>query len=238
MPQPAQTLPPVSTAPVLAVAEVISLAEVAARRAEKFGRVIETLEQGADARGAEVAESLARAGFDPRAQREAADKARATARADLARNSSDARWTALRELNAAAEALATTAQLWASPVTVLSRAGLGSAERSAYIAQLTGAGPVELTQMATLATATGNKVLGAALVSILDRMPAKSRPVSAADLAARLVGDEWRQVDSAIRAIRHANQASLNLNREFESGRSRPLDRVRLALNTNKEETN
>jgi hypothetical protein len=229
--EPAQIdLPPTSTAPVLATADVISLAEVAAKRAAKFGAVIDTLEQGAAARGAEVGESLARAGFDRKSAHDAAAKASAKARAELVEASSDARWASLRELNAAADSLATTATLWASPVTVLSRAGLGSPERSAYMAQLTGAGPVELTQMATLATATGDKVLGAALVSIIDRMPAKSRPFSAGALADRLVGDEFRRVQAAIAAVRHAAQRSIVRNRALESGKAQTLDRLKLAL--------
>ncbi|MDN5788819.1 hypothetical protein [Pseudorhodobacter sp.] len=192
--------------------------------------------QGAAARGAEVAESLARAGFDPRAQKDAAEKARAKARAELIAASSDARWASLRELNAAADSLVTTAILWASPVTVLSRCGLGSPERSAYIAQLTGARHVELTQMATLATATGDKVLGAALVSIIDRMPAKARQFSAGSLAVHLVGDEVRRVQAAIAAIRNAAQGSIVRNRALESGKAQTLDRLKLALN--KKETN
>ena len=36
---------------------------------------------------------------------------------------------------------------------------------------------------------------------------------------------------SAIAAIRHAVQSALNKNREYESGKVRPLDRVKLALN-------
>ena len=58
------------------------------------------------------------------------------------------RWETLRELNAAADSLSTTSQLWASPVTVLARAGLGSPERTANMQQLTGAASVELRQMA------------------------------------------------------------------------------------------
>ena len=47
--------------------------------------------------------------------------------------------------------------------------------------------------MAALSTATKNKTLGAALVTIIDRLPARSRPFSSAELAERLVGEEWRK---------------------------------------------
>lgn len=229
MPEPAPLNIP--DKPILATAEVVSLAEVAARRAEKFGKLIDTLDAGIATRAADAAESLARAGFNPSDQQAAADKAAATARREVMTNSSDARWQHLKELNAAAESLATTAALWASPVTVLARQGLGTPERTAYQQQLEGSGIVELRNAATLAVATGNKALGAALVSIIDRMPARSRPFSAHDLADRLVGEETRAVQAAIAAVKTAAQRSIVMNREWESGRTRPVDRIRLALN-------
>ena len=97
--------------------------------------------------------------------------------------------------------------------------------------QVAGAGPVEVRQLATLAVATKDVVLGAAIQSVNDRLPRRDRPVSSDELAAALVGDETREVQSAIAAIRLAVQSALNKNREYESGKVRPLDRVKLALN-------
>jgi hypothetical protein len=234
MAEPALEIPPMDK-PALSVAEVVSLAEFVARRAEKFGTVVRDLEAGVRARAAETAESLARAGFTPKDQEAAANKAAAQALTRVTKASSDTRWEALRELNAAAEGLSTTAQLWASPVTVLARAGLGSPERTAYMQQLTGAASVELRQMAAFAAATSNKVLGAALVSIVDRMPAKARPFSATELADTLVGREVREMQDAIAAVRNSAQRAIVRNREFEAGKVRPLDRIKLALNKAKE---
>ncbi len=231
MADPAPSLPlSISDRPILATAEVISLAEVAARRAEKFSQLIDTLDAGIAARATDASDSMARAGFDPRDQRAAADKAAATARREVATNSSDTRWAHLKELNAAADSLAMTAQLWSSPVAVLARAGLGTPERTNYQQQLTGSGIVELKNAALLAAATNNKVLGAALIAVIDRMPARSRPFSAHDLADRLVGEEVRSVQSAIAAVKTAAQRAINRNREWEAGRTRPLDRLKLAL--------
>ena len=84
--------------------------------------------------------------------------------------------------------------------------------------------------MATLATATGNKVLGAALVSIIDQMPARSRPISTAELAERLVGEETRAVQEAVTRVKLATQEALNRNRQFQTGRGDPLSRVKQAL--------
>ena len=212
------------------------LAAVAAKRAEKFGELMDRLGAGVTLRAADAAESLARAGFDPKDQAAAADKAAAKLRREVAENSTDARWSHLKELNAAADSLATTAQLWASPVTVLARSGLGTPERSAYQQQLDGSGIVELKNAALLAVATNNKVLGAALVAILDRMPARSRPFSARALADRLVGADTRQGQDAITAGKLAAQRAINRNREWEAGKVRPLDRVKMALNVNKKE--
>ena len=102
---------PLSTVPILGVADVISLAQVAARRAEKFGATIDTLTKGVSARASEVEASLVNADFPRRDVEAAAAKAAAKARAEVAANSKDARWTALRELDAAAASLETTAQL-------------------------------------------------------------------------------------------------------------------------------
>jgi hypothetical protein len=151
--------------------------------------------------------------------------------------SDDARWATLKELNAASESLALTATLFASPVVVLSRAGLGSPERSAYQMQAASAGPTELANLATFAVATKNRVLGAALVSVIDAMPARSRPFSAQELADKLVGDEQRAVMASVDAVRTAYERALVANRAFQNNKSSPIDKVKLALRTRNKET-
>lgn len=225
-----QTPDPITKGKLLGSADLVSLAEFAAKRAEKLGKTIETLAAGIEARAAEVAGSLAKAGFDPRAQAEAADKARAKARTEVITNSSEARWAEIRQLVAAAEGLALTETLFASPQAVLTRAGLGTPERTDLMKQVAGAGPAEMRQLAALAVATGNKVLGAALQSVNDRLPRRDRAISSAELAEALVGAETRAVQASIAAIRTAAQRAINLNREFEAGRSRPVEKVKLAL--------
>lgn len=162
---------------------------------------------------------------------EAAAKLAAKARAEVVTNSEDARWGYIKEVNAAAESVALTAALFASPQAVLARAGLGTPERTHFQTQLDGSGIVEIKNMAVLAVATNNKVLGAAIMSVVDRMPRRERPLSTAELADRLVGEETRQVQDAITKIKLAAQSAINLNREFTAGKVRPLDRIKLALN-------
>ena len=231
MAEPAQDLPPeIPTGKLLVKAELVSLAEFAARRAEKLGKTLTTLTAGIEARASEVAASLASAGFDPRAQADAADKARAKARAEVIPASSDARYEELRQLVAAAEGLALTEALYASPQAVLARAGLGDPRRSDLLAQLSGAGPAELRQMAALAIATKDAVLGAVLQTVNDRLPRRDRPISSAELAAALVGEDTRAVQAAVLGIKTTVQRAVVANREFEAGRTRPLDRIKLAL--------
>lgn len=233
MPEPAQTESPAipfSNAPLLSTAEVITLAEFAAKRAEKFGAVIDTLTAGIAARASDAAKAAQAAGFPPDLQKQAASKTAAKARAEVIANSDKDRWDRIKELTAAAESLATVDTLFANPVTVLSRAGLGTPERSNFTAQVAGAGPTELRQLAAYAVATKNRVLGAALVSAIDRMPSKNRPFSAADLAEHLCGDEIRAVRTAIDAVRTSAQRALNANRAFTAGRTNPLDTIKMAL--------
>lgn len=215
---------------LLPPAEVINLAEVVARRAAKFQGVLGELQATISRRGEEAARSAANAGFPLPEQQAAAKNVSGKARADLIKSSDETRWGFLRELAAAERAVAVTSELYASPQTVLARAGLGTPERSHLLAQLQGSGPVQLRNMAQLAMATGNKVLGAALQHIVDGMPARERPFSSADLAERLVGEETRALQGAIRSIRIAAQQAINANREFMAGRARPMDRIKLAM--------
>lgn len=244
MPEPAQV--PLNEIPIVPIAEIsgklldrgelVNLAEYAARRAEKFGQTIASLEAGIAARAADAAKSAQAAGFAPDLQRQAADKTAAKARAEVTAASDEARWGTLRELNAAAESLALTATLFASPVVVLSRAGLGTPERSAYLEQVRNAGPTELANLAAFAIASKNRTLAAALVSVVDAMPARSRPFSAHDLAEKLVGEEQRAVMASVEAIRTAYERALVANRNFQNNRANPIDKVKLALRARNQE--
>lgn len=103
---------PITAGKLLPKGELIDLAAFTAKRAEKLGQTIATLTAGAEARAADVAKSLSAAGFDPKAQADAADKARAKARAEIIAASSEARWAEIKQLVAAAEGLALTEALY------------------------------------------------------------------------------------------------------------------------------
>lgn len=246
MPEPAPI--PLNEIPIVPIAqisgklldtgELVNLAEYAARRAEKLGQTIANLEAGIAARAAEVGRSLSGVGMPERDVDAAMAKAADAARKEITAASDDARWATLKELNAASESLALTAALYQSPVVVLSRQGLGTPERSAYLTQITNAGPTELANLATFAVASKNRTLAAALVSVVDAMPAKSRPFSAHDLADKLVGEEQRAVMASVEAIRTAYQRALVANRNFQNNKANPIDKVKLALRARNEENN
>lgn len=61
-------------------------------------------------------------------------------------------------------------------------------------------------------------------------LPARSRPISTAELADRLVGEETRAVQEAVTRVKLATQEALNRNRQFQTGRGDPLSRVKQAL--------
>ncbi len=56
--------------------------------------------------------------------------------------------------------------------------------------------------MARFAMTTGDRILGAAVLSRLDTMRSKDRPVSAQELARTLVGEEFDEATTALRRIR------------------------------------
>lgn len=73
-----------------------------------------------------------------------------------------------------------------SAAKVLSRAALGTGQRTAYLQQLVYAGPGELGHMGQVAVGTKNVALAAAVLSLLDAKPTKERPFSPAALAAAM----------------------------------------------------
>src|SRR5262249_550353 len=139
---------------------------------------------------------------------------------ELREASDKARWAPLRELQAALARAEATAALFASPMTILAREGLGIERRTPLHPQLARAGPAELRAMALFAITKKDRVLGAALLHVLDRMPRKDRQVSPHDLASRLMGEEHQQATAAIAVARHRYQEALAKNRSFETGRS------------------
>ena len=122
------------------------------------------------------------------------------------------------------------APMFESPVQLLSRQGLGSAERSRYTLQLATAGPRELQNYATFAQHKRDKLLAAAVVARLDTLPRNERPFKAAEFAQSMVGDEFDATRKAFERIKSAVQRAVNANRDFERGRMDATSRISVGL--------
>lgn len=117
-----------------------------------------------------------------------------------------------------------------NPVKVLTRAGLGTDQRTAYLHQLAHAGSVELGHLAQVAVSTRNEILAAAILSKLDSMPAKDRPVSAQQLASAMDLPGFNKVAAYMKIGENRLQGIVVAIRTWNSGRSNPINTVSLAL--------
>lgn len=117
-----------------------------------------------------------------------------------------------------------------SPVKVLSRAALGDSRRTEYLQQLSHAGPAELGHMAQVAVGTQNVPLASAVLSLLDRLPTKERPVGPVELATAMHLDEFEKVREYIKLGDLRLQGILVAIRTWNAGRSNPISSVQLAM--------
>ena len=98
--------------------------------------------------------------------------------------------------------------------------------------------PAPRDQLAEYAVSTNNKVLGAALLALNDRLPRRDRAFSSAELAERLVGPETKAMRDAIYNIRTAVQGVVNKNRALEAGKGNPIDTIKMGLRARNQENN
>ena len=193
-------------------------------------KAIERLNQDVAARKADIANRWKSAGID------AADKARfaqsetVAAVRQIKDNSKAELDKMLKEAGPAHARLIAQRQFYDSPAKVLSRAALGDARRTEYLNQLAYAGPAELGHMAQVAVATQNVPLAAAVLSLLDRMPSKDRPVGPAELAHAMRLDDFLKVGEYIKLGDARLQGILVAIRTWKHGRSNPINTVQLAL--------
>lgn len=117
-----------------------------------------------------------------------------------------------------------------SPAKVLARAALGDPKRTEYLQQLQHAGPAELGHMAQVAVGTKNVALASAVLSLLDKMPSKDRPVGPAELAVAMKLEDYQKVREYIKLGEARLQGILVAVRTWQSGRSNPLNTVSLAM--------
>lgn len=121
-------------------------------------------------------------------------------------------------------------QFYDSPAKVLARAALGDPKRTEYLQQLQHAGPAELGHMAQVAVGTRNVALASAVLSLIDRMPTKDRPVGPVELATAMKQDDFLKVQEYVKLGDARLQGILVAIRAWNSGKSNPLSSVQLAM--------
>jgi len=121
-------------------------------------------------------------------------------------------------------------QFYDSPAKVLARAALGDPKRTEYLQQLQHAGPAELGHMAQVAVGTRNVALASAVLSLIDRLPTKDRPVGPVELATAMKQDDFLKVHEYIKLGDTRLQGILVAIRAWNSGKSNPLSSVQLAM--------
>ena len=151
-------------------------------------------------------------------------------RSDLIASSAAARADLLRQLQAVADEAAAIGAVLSSPGAMLGRMGMGEARKSELIAQLNGAGTMELEGMARMAIMIGDQVLAAAVLLVVDRQPRERRAFPPSEFAQRVMGKDFDALDVKLKAIALALRSALAANREFERGAPDPLTNISLAL--------
>lgn len=139
-------------------------------------------------------------------------------------------WDKLRELNEDAIAASLAQDLFGSPIQILRMFMLGSERRAALFSELKTMGPAALADAAKQAIATKDKMLAAALASVVDPIRTDKRPVNIQQLADALSGDDFRRAQSAIRNIKSNAQEAINSRRELATGQPNPLNHLSMAL--------
>lgn len=121
-------------------------------------------------------------------------------------------------------------QFYDSPAKVLARVALGDPKRTEYLQQLQHAGPAELGHMAQVAVGTGNVALASAVLSLIDRMPTKDRPIGPVELATAIKQGDFLKVQEYIKLGDARLQGILVAIRAWNDGKSNPLSSVQLAM--------
>lgn len=181
---------------------------------QRFGRDADEVVRETDAGSRNVARQFAK--------QQAASRL-AKFRITIAESSRAAREELLKPLARLAADAGFLLTLCNSPAQMLGRVALGDNKRTQYQMQLEGAGPVELETAAVTAIATGDVVLAAAIVTVVDRRPLDRRPFSVADFAARMWGDQHKEVMGKLKGVILADRTARAANAEFVRGRADPV---------------
>lgn len=153
-------------------------------------------------------------------------------RSTLMESSAKERTAVLNQLLKKGERLEQLEQTFPNSASFLSRAGLGSTERTNLAATLAHAGKAALGNYAQQAMLSGNRILAAAVVERLEALPARERPMKASEVAEAMVGDEYKQWIKSIADARDAIKAAMELDDLLVSGNESPTTRIERGLRT------
>jgi hypothetical protein len=157
-------------------------------------------------------------------------------RAELSRQSKDARLALTRDLSTLADRVRSAEAHYRSPMQMLMRDTLGSERRSRIQQQIEQSGPVELASLAELAAATRDKELAAALCGRVGNMRRDERPFDAGALADVMFGELHRELSQALVEAERRVLEALQADQEFETGSGNPHRALQVAMLKKREE--
>ena len=191
----------------LAVNRRVTLSELVAKREAEFANSVE-----------KIAADINSITSIPVHQRQAAIREKsAEVRKNFVRNNESAFLEHVHAALADAETAKSIAPLFASPIIMASQSDF-TEKRGQMFAEMSSWGPAALANAATRAKLTGNKDMTAALVSIVDKMPAKNRPFNTAELADAVFGAECREMSSLCQLVGHEAKLAENAYLSFTRG--------------------
>lgn len=151
-------------------------------------------------------------------------------RAELIRETDEARTVLTRELERLRRSVQSATTHYRSPVQMLMRDTLGSERRSRIMQQIAGSGAAELASLAEFAAATGDRELAAALCGRVADLPRGSRPFSAAELADVMCGELHRELSQAMVEAERRVLEALQEEQEAATGKGNPQRALEIAM--------
>jgi hypothetical protein len=212
----------------MSVTDVIDRLRQAREHREQQSKLLNSLEGRAKLRRDEVERSLA--DLSPAQRTSIVTRAVSGHRAELKRASLDGRVAYIRSISKLHDELVSAKAHYQSPVQMLAREGLGSERRSRLIHQIEKSGPVELASLSALAASTGDKELGAALLTRNSGTAVNERAFSSQELADALVGNDWRKVNQALAEVERLTLEAVHADSAFETGKPSAGRTIQVAL--------
>ena len=212
----------------MSVTDVLDRLRRAREQREQQETLLNSLEGRVKQRHSDVERSLA--DLPPTQRQQVVSRAISGHRAELKRQSADGRLAFVRGVAKLRDEASSAFPHYQSAVQMLAREGLGSERRSRLIHQIEKSGQVELASLAALAASTGDRELGAALLTRNVGSPVNERAFSSQELADALVGEDWRKVSQALAEIDRLALEATHADSAFETGKPNPGRMIQVAL--------